>query len=142
MESSASNSAGGSGRPVVIGIVLILLVYALGTWSGGIGHVEAPTTNIEKISHTWAVLPFVLLLGAIAVLPLLARTDHWWESNLHKLQVACGLALLTLIYLAYLHPNGSNDQAEKILAHTLLADYVPFIVLLFSLYTISGGIRI
>ncbi len=145
MESTASHSVSSGGavdRRVVIGIGLTLLAYAVGTWSGWIGHVEAPTTDGQKIAHAWAVLPFVLLLGAIAVFPLLARTSHWWDSNLHKLQVACGLAVITLIYLAYVHPNGSSEQAEKILAHTMFADYVPFIVLLFSLFAISGGIRI
>ncbi len=30
----------------------------------------------------------------------------------------------------------------EVLANAILSEYVPFIVLLFSLYTISGGIRI
>ena len=38
-------------------------------------------------------LPFVLLLAAIALLPLLPRLAHWWESNLHRFYVAAGLAV-------------------------------------------------
>ena len=41
----------------------------------------------------WAVLPFVLLLAGIAVLPLIPKTSHWWESNLNRFKVAGGLAL-------------------------------------------------
>src|SRR6266480_4141073 len=29
----------------------------------------------------WMVAPFLLLLGAIAVLPLAPHASHWWESN-------------------------------------------------------------
>jgi Na+/H+ antiporter NhaD/arsenite permease-like protein len=108
----------------------------------------------------WMVTPFVLLLGAIALLPLIPATAHWWESNLHRFYVAGGLALITLLYYLTLHahpleahwpahhfalpsPAGLNfAQAAAVLANAILNEYVPFIILLFSLYTISGGIRI
>ncbi|MEM9658916.1 MAG: hypothetical protein AAF961_11200, partial [Planctomycetota bacterium] len=32
----------------------------------------------------YAVIPFVLLLLAIAVLPLLNATEHWWEENANR----------------------------------------------------------
>jgi Na+/H+ antiporter NhaD/arsenite permease-like protein len=90
----------------------------------------------------WAVIPFAILLGAIAVLPLLEHTAHWWENNLHKFYVAGNLGLITLAYLAFWHPERSIALAARTLEHTMVAEYIPFIVLLFSLYTISGGIRI
>ncbi len=108
----------------------------------------------------WTVLPFVFLLGGIAVLPLIPATSHWWESNLNRFKVAGGLGLLTLAYYAFLHnatieghwpahhivaPTTGAVQTglvNTILANALLQEFVPFIVLLFSLYTISGGIRI
>ena len=76
------------------------------------------------------------------MLPLLEHTAHWWEHNLHKFYVAGNLALLTLMYLAVLHPAGGLGKAFATLEHTVIKDYIPFITLLFSLYTISGGIRI
>lgn len=108
----------------------------------------------------WTVLPFVLLLGGIAMLPLIPATSHWWESNLNRFKVAGGLAVLTMAYYAFLHgggleghwpahhvvaPAGGGVQTglvNTILANAILQEFVPFIVLLFSLYTISGGIRI
>ena len=108
----------------------------------------------------WTVLPFVLLLAAIAMLPLIQRTAHWWESNLHRFIVAAGLGLLSLAYYALLHhapieahwPGHAIVTAEEgafqfgfvkaVLANAILHEYVPFIVLLASLYTIAGGIRI
>ncbi len=108
----------------------------------------------------WMVTPFVLLLGAIAVLPLIPATEHWWESNRNRFLVASGLGLLTLLYYLVLHAHpvelhwpghavvdpsagGLNfGVAGAMLANAILAEYIPFIMLLFSLYTISGGIRI
>ena len=108
----------------------------------------------------WMVTPFALLLGAIAVLPLIPATEHWWESNLHRFYVAGGLAAITLVYYVTMHaspiqghwpashvvmpsPVGPNYALTgHVLANAILNEYIPFIVLLFSLYTISGGIRI
>ena len=47
------------------------------------------------------MLPLALLLLAIAVLPLLRVTAHWWESNLHRFYVAAGLAALTMLYYLF-----------------------------------------
>ena len=114
----------------------------------------------SKAPPLWTVLPFVVLLGAIAVLPLLHATEHWWENNLSRFKVAAGLALVTLAYYAVLHrapvdahwpvhtivaPAASGVNTGfigAILANAILAEFIPFIVLLFSLYTIAGGIRI
>jgi Na+/H+ antiporter NhaD/arsenite permease-like protein len=134
-------------KPVILVILAILVIYALATVLGltTVAH-EATSPehaqDVAQISEVWAVIPFTLLLGAIAVLPLLDQTSHWWEHNLHKFYVAGNLALITLVYLAFLHPEGSIGRAAHTLQHVVIAEYIPFIVLLFSLYTISGGIRI
>jgi Na+/H+ antiporter NhaD/arsenite permease-like protein len=108
----------------------------------------------------WMLGPFALLLGAIAVLPLVPATSRWWHSNLHRFYVAGGLAALTLAYYLLLHgsvieahwpaPHAARPSATgpnlaltgEVLANAMLGEYIPFIVLLWSLYTISGGIRI
>jgi Na+/H+ antiporter NhaD/arsenite permease-like protein len=123
----------------------------------------ASTHSADDIAPppVFTVLPFVLMLGAIAVFPLLRYTKHWWESNLHRFYLAAGLAVLTVGYYAVAHHNPivghfpakhlspvSPDEAlhlgvvGDLLANALLSEYVPFIVLLMSLYTVSGGIRI
>lgn len=38
----------------------------------------------------WSIIPFVLLLGCIAVLPLIPATEKIWDRNLVKLIVASG----------------------------------------------------
>lgn len=77
----------------------------------------------------YATLPFVLMLLAIAILPLAA--PHWWESNRNKLLVSAVLGLpVLLVYL------GREPAALVHTAH----DYVSFVVLLGGLYAIAGGI--
>jgi Na+/H+ antiporter NhaD/arsenite permease-like protein len=82
----------------------------------------------------WTAAPFVVLLLLIATLPLLA--GHWWHSNRNKALVAFPIAALVA---AYLHSLG--DDGVRALIHALI-EYFSFIVLLWSLYTISGGIVI
>jgi Na+/H+ antiporter NhaD/arsenite permease-like protein len=108
----------------------------------------------------WTIIPFMLLLAAIATFPLMHFTEHWWESNFNRFIVAAGLGVVSLVYYAFLHEGAieshwpghsvveAGDAAiqigfiKAILGNALLQEYVPFIVLLFSLYTIAGGIRI
>jgi Na+/H+ antiporter NhaD/arsenite permease-like protein len=81
------------------------------------------------------VLPFALLLLAIALLPLV--TPHWWESNRHKALVVALLAVPLAAYLAIAGgPAGGHELTEK------GKEYISFIVLLGSLFAISGGIYV
>ncbi len=133
--------------PVILVIGAILVCYLLATLAGWTTPEEPGLSGEEhqeltRVAHFWAVIPFTLLLGAIAVLPLVEQTAHWWERNLHKFYVAVNLGLITLMYLALWHPQGSLGLALGTLEHTIVQEYIPFITLLFSLYTISGGIRL
>ena len=96
-----------------------------------------------------ASIPFCLLLLCIALLPLFRQTHYWWERNRNKLLISIVLGLVTLAYYV-LRQTGLDHHGEisragwptalAVLKFALLDDYVPFIVMLFSLYTISGGI--
>src|SRR6478609_12146990 len=141
-------------------ILAIVVAYGIAL---GVGWPQSGTHQIvsQQLEHAashiepgpavtappfWAVLPFVLLLAGIAVLPLIPRTSHWWESNLNRFKVAGGLALLTIAYYAFLHsgpleghwpahhvvaPSGSGVQTgfvKVILANAMLQEFVPFII--------------
>jgi Na+/H+ antiporter NhaD/arsenite permease-like protein len=80
------------------------------------------------------IVPFVLILLAIAILPLVV--PHWWERNSNKAVVALVLGVPVAGYLLLQGETGWHR-----VQHTLL-EYVEFIVLLGSLYTISGGIAL
>jgi Na+/H+ antiporter NhaD/arsenite permease-like protein len=102
---------------------------------------EANAKAQNKLPPFWGlgVIPFILLLGAIAVLPLLRFSEHWWHSNLSRYLLAMALALCTVAF--YWVIDGFSHVGHM-LDHALLDEYVPFIVLLFSLYVISGGIHL
>jgi len=83
----------------------------------------------------WTLAPFVLMLLSIAILPLVA--EHWFERNRNKAYVALILGVPTVIYLLAAF---GHDGLE--LAWHSGKEYVQFIVLLFALFTISGGIHV
>jgi Na+/H+ antiporter NhaD/arsenite permease-like protein len=80
----------------------------------------------------WSVTPFALMLLSIAVLPIVA--EHFWHSNRNKLLLSL---LLAIPVAAYLYRTLGFAPLEH-----ALVEYFQFIVLLGSLYVISGGIVI
>ena len=86
------------------------------------------------LSAWWGV-PFAGILLSIALCPLLMPTV--WHHHYGK--IAAGWALAFLLPFAALHGVG---LAWHQLVHALVAEYLPFIVLLTALYTVAGGIYI
>ncbi|MGH9464962.1 MAG: sodium:proton antiporter, partial [Thermoanaerobaculia bacterium] len=83
----------------------------------------------------WSAVPFLLLLAAIAVLPLVAH--HWWESNRNRALVSLAFAVPAAGYLLAAH----GAEAWHHLLHSL-RDYLSFVLLLGALFVIAGGIRV
>lgn len=81
----------------------------------------------------WLLIPFVLMLLTIALAPVMF--SHFWEDNKNKLIVALAIGIPTACVLVYMGLGQS-------LAHTMLIDYIPFIMLLGGLFAVTGGIRI
>ena len=79
----------------------------------------------------YTVIPFVVMLLAIALAPL--GVPQWWERNSHKLVVGVVLGAPVLVLYLFRRPASLVAMAE---------DYVSFIVLLAGLYAISAGIRL
>ncbi len=122
---------------------VILFLFTSPTWaSGGESHGAGPSISSLLV---WSI-PFALLLLSIAILPLMHATEHWWEHNRSKLIVSGSLALLICGYYLMrgtgFHGDAGVPSLLKVLHHSVIGDYIPFMVLLFSLYTISGGIRL
>lgn len=78
-----------------------------------------------------SLIPFVLMLLSIAIFPLF--WNHFWEKNRNKLIVAIILSIPIIIFLL------TSGFRHK-LYETLVFDYIPFIILLGALFTITGGI--
>ncbi|KWT72717.1 MULTISPECIES: sodium:proton antiporter [unclassified Variovorax] len=83
----------------------------------------------------WWGLPFAGILLSIALMPLLVPS--FWHHHYGK--VSAGWALAFLLPFAFIH-GGSLAAAQ--LLHALLAEYVPFIILLTALFVVAGGIHI
>lgn len=81
----------------------------------------------------YSVTPFVLMLLAIAILPL--TSPHFWESNKNKFFVSLALGIPTGFWLL------ANNLSEALI-HSIFFDYVPFIILLGALFIITGGIHL
>ncbi len=76
-------------------------------------------------------LPFAVLLGCIAMFPLL--NPHWWEKHFGKVSFGLGALIVGLYFLFLKRPDALLKSAEE---------YVSFIALIGSLFVISGGIHI
>lgn len=88
----------------------------------------------SALSIWWGV-PFAGILLSIALMPLLAPI--FWHHHFGK--VAAGWGILFLIPFALVF--GASAAASS-LVHALLAEYLPFVILLTALFTVAGGIYI
>jgi len=82
-----------------------------------------------------SAIPFAGILLSIAVLPLAAPA--FWHHHFGKIAAAWALAFLVPFTL-----DQGFGATTHVLAHTLLTEYVPFIVLLAALFTAAGGIYV
>jgi Na+/H+ antiporter NhaD/arsenite permease-like protein len=83
----------------------------------------------------WWGLPFAGMLLSIALLPLLAPA--LWQRHAGKIALAWSLAFLLPFAAAF-----GPSEAGHAVAHTLLAEYLPFIILLTALFTTAGGVYV
>ncbi|HMN57565.1 MAG TPA: sodium:proton antiporter [Ottowia sp.] len=88
----------------------------------------------RQLSALWG-LPFVGILLSIAVWPLVG--PHFWHHHFGKIAAAWSLAFL----LPFAAVFGAHTALAG-LVHALVAEYIPFILLLTALFTVSGGIYI
>jgi Na+/H+ antiporter NhaD/arsenite permease-like protein len=92
--------------------------------------------ELDGAAMRWPyALPFAGLLLSIALGPLLF--PKFWHHHYGK--IAAAWSALTLVSLAWL-AGGTATLAAFV--HAMLAEYFSFIVLLFSLYVVAGGILI
>jgi Na+/H+ antiporter NhaD/arsenite permease-like protein len=80
----------------------------------------------------WSALPFVAMLLAIALFPLLRPS--FWHHHYGKVAAACALLFAVPFTFAY------RGEAARALLHIAIVDYVPFVILLTALFVVSGGI--
>lgn len=87
----------------------------------------------QFLMPAWAMIPFGMMLLAIAIGPIVA--EKWWESNLNKLIVSAVLGVPVAIFMVV-------QGLTHSLVDTIFFDYLPFIILLLALFVITGGIHL
>jgi Na+/H+ antiporter NhaD/arsenite permease-like protein len=98
----------------------------------GDGHGKGP--KLGELVNPTSVVPFAALLLCIAIFPLV--NPHWWEHNRNKGYIAAALGVPVAIYLLTFGHQGleAMEHAGK--------EYVSFLLLLGSLFMISGGVYV
>lgn len=119
-----------------LNVLRIMLLSALLTLSlsisafaegAGEGH------SLGNLLPVWSILPFVGILLSIAIIPLVK--SEWWEHNMMKVVIFWSAVFLVPFGIGF----GGNTLVFSLL-EIMLLDYLPFIVLLFGLYVVAGGI--
>jgi Na+/H+ antiporter NhaD/arsenite permease-like protein len=114
--------------------LLVMVIPAISFASGGHGDLPHLNGNVENLSIYW-IIPFVGILLSIAVFPLVA--PHYWHHNFGKISLLWASAFI----VPFLIIQGWEITLYELL-HVGLLEYVPFIILLLALFTISGGVQL
>ena len=87
---------------------------------------------IGELLPLWSVLPFAGILLSIALFPLMA--PRFWHRNYPKVSLFWALVFGVPFLLVY------RTSAWHEVLHIYLVDYIPFIILLWGLFAVSGGL--
>ncbi|WP_370640659.1 sodium:proton antiporter [Xanthobacter sp. NFH-44] len=109
-------------------------IATLVTSSAALAADGVATLNGAELSPIWAI-PFVGMLLSIALFPLLA--GHFWHHHYGKVALFWAAAFAIPFAIVY----GPAMTGHEVV-HTALLEYIPFIILLYALFTVSGGILI
>ncbi len=114
---------------------LVYLVLLGAVWPDIAAAAEgAPHLDGASLGILW-IVPFAGILLSIAILPLVV--PHFWHQHFGKVAAFWALAFLVPFTIAF----GTAVALYEVL-HTLLLEYIPFIILLLALFTVTGGVRI
>ena len=92
------------------------------------------TEGLGALLPVWSAVPFAGMLLSIALFPLLAPA--FWHRHYPK--VAAGWAVVVVVPFVVAYRGAALHE----LVHVAIVDYVPFIILLGTLFTIGGGIYV
>ena len=88
--------------------------------------------NLGEILSLYSTIPFVGILLSIALFPLFA--PEFWHHHFGKVSAFWAVVIAVPLLITY------KGVALHSFLHIILVDYVPFIILLWGLFTVSGGI--
>ncbi len=125
--------------------IILCLILAL-TLSVSMDTFAADETHNGEAAHhghgvdgkdlpLWSIIPFVGILLSIAILPLVFDS-HFLVHHGGKMSLAWALIFSVPYLIAF------KGQAFYDILHIYLLDYIPFIILLWGLFTVAGGILV
>lgn len=88
----------------------------------------------SRLGSAW-LIPFAGILLSVAVLPLLA--PHLWHRHGGKIALGWALGFLLPCQVQF-----GGAVAWQQAVHVLLLEYLPFVILIGTLYTVTGGVRL
>ncbi len=100
-----------------------------------LGKVFAADSNIGESLSLITLIPFIGILFSIAFIPLVFPA--FWHKNFGKISFFWAMLFL----FPFTYSFGISETLHQLL-HVLLLEYLPFIILLLSLFTISDGIKL
>ncbi len=113
--------------------ILAALMCTAATAASPPGGTAAPAPHdLGQSLPIWSCIPFACMLLSIALMPLIL--PNFWHHHYGKVSAFWAASMA----IPFIFAHGFVAVHEII--HIILADYVPFIILLWSLYTVSGGI--
>ena len=116
---------------LLIYFFLPIICLGAGGSHGGDYHLDGSLANMGII---W-VVPFAGILLSIAIFPLVL--PDFWHHNFGKIS----LFWASILIIPFVIKEGIGVTLYELL-HVGLLEYVPFIILLLALFTISGGVRL
>ena len=111
--------------------IFLSIIFLQNTFAAELG---GPHLEGADLSIFW-VIPFAGILLSIAIFPLLAH--DFWHHNFGKISAFWAALLL----IPFLFKVGLSITLYEVL-HVGLLEYIPFIILLLALFTISGGVQL
>ncbi|HUN55753.1 MAG TPA: sodium:proton antiporter [Smithella sp.] len=90
--------------------------------------------NLGLLLPIWSTFPFAGLLLSIALIPLFA--PRFWNHHFSKISAFWAL-IFAIPFLYFFRVIALHE-----IVHTIIIEYIPFILLLWALFTVSGGIYI
>ena len=118
----------------IIALVLLILPVLGFASDDGYGYAPHLDGSITNLSIFW-VIPFVGILLSIAIFPLFF--PDFWHHHFGKVSFFWAV----LFVVPFLVKEGLSVTLYELL-HVGLLEYVPFIILLLALFTISGGVSL
>ena len=115
-------------RLVLATLFVMLLTPAMSLAAGA--HPSLPT----DLPLFW-IIPFVCMLLSIAIGPL--ALPHFWHHHYGKVALFWAFAFLLPATIVY-----GFHTISFLAVDTILLEYLPFIILLLTLFTAAGGIRL